>query len=197
MDHQVGHIHGDCLAIELSLGSTRVVVDAGTGTYLPGPERTYARSTAAHNTVTVGVGDPDQHELWASHRIGARAEPVVLARAHDRLIGEVLGWQSPARHRREVTWDGREIAITDTLHPEGPPATVRFFVPAELTLRETPQGCVVFAGKGESFELVCAEAPLVITDAPGWRSIGASAPRRCIAARLPTGGATVRLRAAK
>jgi len=195
MDHQVGHIHGDCLAIELSLGTTRVVVDAGTGTYVAGPERSYARSTAAHNTVTVGIGDPDQHELWASHRIGARAEPMELLRAHDRVIGEVLGWQSPARHRREVTWDGREIAIADTLHPEDAPATVRFFVPAELTLRETPQGFVVFTAKDGAFELSCPEARFVATEAPGWRSIGVPAPRRCLAAQLPAGGITVRLRA--
>ena len=168
-----------------------------TAKYVPGAERSYARSTVAHDTVTVGVGDPDQHELWASHRIGARAEPVVLDRAHDRLLGEVQGWQSPALHRREVTWDGREIAITDNVDRDEVPATVRWYVPADLPMRETPQGFVCFANKGGAFELVCEEARFVVTDAPGWIAIGVPAPRKCLAARLPAGGATLRLRALK
>ncbi len=197
MDHQVGHIHGDALAIELSLAGDRVIVDAGTGTYVPGAERSYARSTVAHNTVTVGVGDPDQHELWASHRIGARAEPVVLDRAQDRLLGEVQGWQSPALHRREIVWDGREIAITDDVDRDEVPATVRWYMPADLPMRETPQGFVCFANKGGAFELVCEEARFVVTDAPGWTAIGVASPRKCLAARLPPGGLTLRVRALK
>jgi hypothetical protein len=197
LDHQVGHIHGDCLAFELSLGAARVIVDAGTGTYVAGPERTYARSTAAHNTVTVGAGDPDQHELWASHRIGARAEPVERAGERYRLAGEVLGWQSPARHRREIVWDGREIAVTDTVDPTDAPATVRYHVPADVSLRETPQGWVGFIAKGGAFEIACTDAPLVVTDAPGWRAIGVPAPRKCLAAPLGPHGCTVRLRALK
>ncbi|HET6583807.1 MAG TPA: alginate lyase family protein [Nannocystaceae bacterium] len=197
MDHQVGHIHGDCLAIELSLGGARVVVDAGTGTYVRGPERAYARSTAAHNTVTVGVGDPDQHELWASHRIGARAQPVELAGERYRLAGAVLGWQSKARHRREIAWDGREIAITDTVEPGDVPATVRYHVPAGVSLRETPQGWVGFVAKGGAFEIACQDAALVVTDAPGWSAMNVIAPRKCLAARLGPDGITVRLRALK
>ncbi|MCB9752056.1 MAG: heparinase II/III family protein [Myxococcales bacterium] len=48
-----------------------MLVDAGVGTYARGPDRAYARATRAHNTVTVGLRPGDQHELWASHRIGA------------------------------------------------------------------------------------------------------------------------------
>jgi hypothetical protein len=77
--HQPGHIHADGLAIELSLHGERVVIDAGVGTYVPGSSRDYARSTRAHNTVTVGEGDPNQHELWASHRVGGRARTTDLS----------------------------------------------------------------------------------------------------------------------
>jgi len=152
-------------------------------------------STAAHNTVTVGVGDPDQHELWASHRIGARAEPGEIERAADRLAAWVHGWASPARHTRTVQWDGQQIAIADVVDPDGVPATVRYFLPAELSLRATPNGFVVFLPKGNAFEIACDDAKLVITDALGWRAIGVPAARRCLAARVPAGGIVVRFRA--
>lgn len=194
MDHQVGHIHGDCLAIELSLGTARVVVDAGTGGYVPGPERSYARSTAAHNTVTVGVGDPDQHELWASHRIGARAEPSELGRARDRIEAWVQGWTSPARHTRAVRWEGDEIVVTDVVDDDDVPATLRWFLPGDVVLREGPRGFVAFLPKGDGFEITC-DAKLVVTDAPGWRAIGVPSPRRCLAARVPAGGIETRFRA--
>ncbi|MGB1275786.1 MAG: heparinase II/III domain-containing protein, partial [Nannocystaceae bacterium] len=86
LPHQVGHLHGDALALELSLGRERVFVDAGVGTYVPGSARDASRCTPQHNTVTPTTGRIDQHEFWASHRIGGRAQ------VGDRTIGpEHLG----------------------------------------------------------------------------------------------------------
>jgi hypothetical protein len=47
-----------------------VVVDSGVSTYEPGRERSYERSTAAHNTVR--IDDEEQAEIWASFRVGGR-----------------------------------------------------------------------------------------------------------------------------
>ncbi|MFZ0963028.1 MAG: alginate lyase family protein [Terriglobia bacterium] len=69
-DHQPGHGHCDLLSYELSLHRQRVVVDTGASTYEPGPERSYERSTAAHNTVR--VDGREQAEIWASFRVGRR-----------------------------------------------------------------------------------------------------------------------------
>ena len=52
-DYQPGHGHCDVLSYELSLHGQRVVVDTGVSTYEPGPERSYERSTAAHNTLRI------------------------------------------------------------------------------------------------------------------------------------------------
>ena len=65
------HQHAGIFSYEISSGQRRVVVDAGTPTYDPGPERDRLRSTAAHNTLRVdGV---DQFQVWAGFRVGRRA----------------------------------------------------------------------------------------------------------------------------
>jgi len=69
-DYQPGHGHCDVLSYELSLHGQRVVVDTGVSTYEPGPERSYERSTSAHNTVR--IDGEEQAETWASFRVGRR-----------------------------------------------------------------------------------------------------------------------------
>lgn len=66
-----GHQHAGIFSFEISSGERRVVVDSGTATYNPGPERDHLRSTAAHNTVR--IGGCDQFQLWGGFRVGRRA----------------------------------------------------------------------------------------------------------------------------
>jgi hypothetical protein len=196
LPHQVGHIHADALSIELSLGEERVVVDAGAGTYTPGAERTYARSTTAHNTVTVGAGDPDQHEMWASHRIGARAVPIEVERSDDRIVGRIRGHRSPADHVREITWQGGRIRIVDRVDARvagNPvPATVRYHLPATARVEEIDQGVRVTA-RTAGFDIVLHGGHFVVQHAPGWRALGSPAPRIMLATPLSASGATVEL----
>jgi uncharacterized heparinase superfamily protein len=69
-DCQPGHGHCDVLTYELSLHGQRVVVDTGVSTYEQRPERSYERSTAAHNTLC--IDGEEQSEIWASFRVGRR-----------------------------------------------------------------------------------------------------------------------------
>lgn len=193
LPHQPGHIHGDALALELSLGATRVLVDAGVGTYEIGPERSYARSTAAHNTVGVGTGTDDQHELWASHRIGARAHAETLACAEHRLVGRVRGHQSPAAHRRTIEHEGGTIVVTDVLEPPGGPATVRYFVSGACPVVVTGQTAVIEAG-GRRLLLRAAGTPWRRSAAPGWLGMGRPAGRVCLSLPLHPEGTRVELR---
>lgn len=191
LPHQVGHIHADWLAYELALGDERVVVDAGVGTYEIGHERDYARSTRAHNTVTVGPADPDQHELWASHRIGGRAALFDMSHSTFHLEAAVHGFRAPAVHHRRLEYDGRRLRCRDRLLPARPgpvPATMRIHLPlaCELAL----DGALVHARTpgGRRFRL---RAPAGLrwqeTPAPGWQAMFDPAPRRCLA--LPLGPA--------
>lgn len=69
-DYQPGHGHCDLLSYELSLHGQRVVVDGGVSTYEPGLDRSFERSTAAHNTIR--IDGEEQAETWASFRVGRR-----------------------------------------------------------------------------------------------------------------------------
>jgi hypothetical protein len=75
-DYQPGHGHCDLLSYELSLAGRRVVVDTGVFGYQADASRQYARSTLAHNTVS--VDGREQSEMWGSFRVGRRAHPLAV-----------------------------------------------------------------------------------------------------------------------
>jgi hypothetical protein len=193
LPYQPGHVHGDALSIELSLGATRVLVDAGVGTYEIGPERTYARSTAAHNTVGVGAGIDDQHELWASHRIGARGCTETLACAEHRLVGRVHGHMSPAAHRRSIEHRDGTIHITDVLEPPGVSATARYYVSGACPLVVHDDTAVIEAA-GRRLLLRAVGMPWHRSPAPGWLGMGRPAARVCLSLPVQAEGTRVELR---
>jgi uncharacterized heparinase superfamily protein len=192
MPQQVGHIHGDWLGYELSLAGERVVVDAGVGTYEVGPERTYARSTRAHNTVTVGPGDADQHELWASHRIGGRGELVDLSFGTSELSAGVRGFRSPAVHHRRLSWDGERLRCLDRVvpdHVEPVPATMRVHLPRACELAVDGPWVRVRTPEGRRFAVRGpADLRWQTSVAPGWTAMASPAPRHCLALPVGPGG---------
>jgi len=188
--NQPGHIHADGLAFELSLHAERVVIDAGVGTYNPGFARDYARSTRAHSTVTIGDHDANQHEMWASHRVGGRARTTDLSFGTDHLEARLHGYRGAATHYRRLHWDGRRLICEDRVEPETA-ATTRLFFPEScaLLLRGS-----VWHGRtagGRRFRLIApAGTPWSCSPAHGWTAMNLSSPRRCLAAPIPPGGLT-------
>lgn len=73
-DYQPGHAHADTLSFELGIDGRRVIVDSGVYDYEPGPRREYARSTKAHNTLS--IDGQDQSETWGVFRVARRAYPL-------------------------------------------------------------------------------------------------------------------------
>ena len=125
-NYQPGHAHCDTLSYELAINGRRVVVDSGVRDYEASPQRAYARSTRAHNTVS--VDGQEQSEIWGVFRVARRAKPlyagltktcdgvVHFEGAHDgfkRLPGRLI-------HRRQIIYDGRsEWKITDYVEGKG------------------------------------------------------------------------------
>jgi uncharacterized heparinase superfamily protein len=72
--YQPGHAHCDLLSFELDLAGAPFIVDSGVSGYDGDPLREYARSTRAHNTVTVDGGE--QSEIWGTFRMARRAEAI-------------------------------------------------------------------------------------------------------------------------
>jgi uncharacterized heparinase superfamily protein len=117
------HAHADCLSFELAIDGRRVVVDSGTSTYAPGPQRAHERSTRAHNTVV--IDGADQTEVWGIFR-AARLARGRLMRAEDdgRMVTVVASHDgyhrlpgSPAHTR---TWRvDSHVEINDEITGEG------------------------------------------------------------------------------
>lgn len=113
------HAHADLLSFEWDVQGDRVIVDPGVAEYEPGPLRDYARSTGAHNTVTIaGI---DQAEMWASFRVGRRGR------------AQVHKWVASDEHFFwEATHDGYSRL------PGSPLVRRRIrFVPGELLVEDT------------------------------------------------------------
>lgn len=125
-DYQPGHAHCDTLSFELAIEGRRVVVDSGVHDYEPSPERAYARSTKAHNTVA--VDGEEQSEIWGVFRVARRARPLE-ARLERRPDGSV--WFTGAHdgyrrlrgrpiHRRIIAYNGKATwKIEDRLEGNG------------------------------------------------------------------------------
>lgn len=119
-DELIGHGHGDILTFEWSVGGRRIIVDQGTYQYAAGPRRDQSRSTASHNTVS--IGDADMCAFFGAHRCGRRARPTVLKHRAD-VAGFVLegthdGFDrlpgQPRHVRRFAAWPGR-VEITERI----------------------------------------------------------------------------------
>ncbi len=131
-DYLPAHAHADTLSFELSLDGRRVLVNGGTSTYEPGPERQRQRGTAAHNTLV--VDGQDSSEVWGGFRVARRARPFAvrwgeeagtlrLEGAHDgyrRLRGRVVHWRRwvlrPAGLEIEDRAEGRFGTARPYLH---------------------------------------------------------------------------------
>jgi len=75
-DYLPGHAHADTLSFEISLFGRRVLVNSGISRYGIGPERSWQRGTAAHNTVS--INRRDSSEVWGGFRVARRAKPFGL-----------------------------------------------------------------------------------------------------------------------
>ena len=145
-DHLPAHAHADTLSFELSIRDRRQIVNTGTSTYEPGPERQRQRATAAHNTVE--VDGEDSSEVWSGFRVARRARPegvsarvtdgaAVLEAGHDgyrRLRGRVT-------HRRRWTLSESSLLVEDALEGRCDRARARFHLHPDARPRLTrPDG---------------------------------------------------------
>ena len=69
--YQPGHAHADTLSFELSVDGQRWFVNTGVSGYGVTADRSYERSSAAHNTLV--VDGLDSSEVWSSFRVARRA----------------------------------------------------------------------------------------------------------------------------
>lgn len=164
-DYLPGHAHGDIFSFELSLGGRRVVVDSGTFDYVPSTMRSYCRSTAAHNTVT--VDDHDQAEFWGAFRVGRRGRPHDVRHIATSDGFELSGWHDGFRHlpgspihRRRFRWhDAGVLLVSDEVTSTAP-------VTAAARIQLHPDCRIVQSGD-RSLRITCGDVPFTIAVGQG------------------------------
>ncbi len=110
--YQPGHAHADTLQVLLWINHQEVLTEAGTSIYLPGTERDYERSTAAHNTVT--VNELNSSDVWASFRVGRRAEVSITKQEKNNAEAAHNGYDHVgATHQRRVEMLNDGLLIHD------------------------------------------------------------------------------------
>jgi len=110
------HAHADALSFQLWWDGNPVVVDPGTFTYEPGPDRDWFRSTRAHSTVV--VDGRDQFRLWGAFRSGPLAK-VALRYARANAVEASVVLPGRIRHVRRIEWEGNDVRVFDTIEGSG------------------------------------------------------------------------------
>ena len=104
-----GHAHCDAMSYELFCDGTPVIVNCGTYAYQC-KERSFFRSTAAHNTVM--IDGTEQSQCWGSFRLAKRSRTKVLEVADNSISMEMTDWKNRKAQRKIVLDD--TLTVIDT-----------------------------------------------------------------------------------
>lgn len=151
-DYLPGHGHGDIFAFEWSLEGQRIIVDTGVFEYSEGQKRSYARSTKAHNTLT--LEGEDQCEFWGAFRVARRAKVKRLSYEVSgnsfQLSGEHNGYSHLAGqpiHKRSFEASTERIQVMDeVIGGAGQKAEARLLLHPECRLEPTHGGLIIKRG---------------------------------------------------
>jgi len=117
-----GHSHADALGLDLTLGGRSLLIDPGTASYSNREQREWFRSTAAHNTITMGGESSSQAggPFGWSHRPTGLLDAWVSLPPLDFFAGQHDGFDrlgSGVRHERSILYVRDEYwVVRDRVH---------------------------------------------------------------------------------
>lgn len=174
-----GHSHADSLAIDITMGGHRLLIDPGTGSYMDRDVRERFRSSAAHNTVTLdGRSSSESNDPfgWSKRAHGTPHEWLTFPRI-DFFEGEHDGFDGIApglRHTRSVLYvRGEYWIVRDRIQGGGDFGAVRAhfqFAPG-LSVHREGHDSIGVAHQGEQLATLTALTPSTWED-----GVGAVAP---------------------
>jgi uncharacterized heparinase superfamily protein len=161
-DELPAHAHADTLGCLVHVDGAPLLVDTGTSTYAPGPQRSYERSTAAHNTVE--VDGTNSTEVWGAFRAARRARVRdVLARADAGVVTVAASHDGYRRlhgrpcHRRHWSLTEPGLQVDDLITGRGRhDVVIRWHLAPGSALRVNEGGAVVTTPAGEFVVTVSA-----------------------------------------
>lgn len=143
--YQPGHAHADTFSFELRVNQNQVFVDPGVSTYEDNFIRQRERSTAYHNTVT--VGNMNSSQVWGSFRVAKRAkvkgikdEPHCVAAKHNGFKSVNIS------HQRTFQVNNEVLLIEDLLEGPPVPGKAHFHLHPDCEIRIAQDSNIVFLG---------------------------------------------------
>lgn len=143
--YQPGHSHADTFNYELRLNGQPFIVDTGISTYDKTPRRQYERSTAAHNTVT--IGGKDSSEVWGGFRVGNRARVTLLKDQTDEVEAWHDGFGSSGKHCRRFAISPDRFEIEDMVHGHKEADSWIHLAPDITIITHSPTGIITNKGR--------------------------------------------------
>jgi uncharacterized heparinase superfamily protein len=120
-----GHSHADTFHFILNVFGDPFIVDTGVSTYTRGKERSYERSTHAHNTVV--ISNLNQSEIYDSFRVGRRASVIKLEEKENEIEGTHDGYAHKGiLHTRKIILKNDFIEIIDRVNSKKPVSCMAF-----------------------------------------------------------------------
>lgn len=176
---QPGHAHADSLSFELSVNNERFFVNLGTSTYHDAVLRKRQRSTAAHNTLT--LGDYNSSEVWGKFRVANRA--VTQYSRHEAggcvTIDASHDGYAPAIHSRKVQIEKNKICIFDQLtQAQEKKVAVYFYLHPDLIVSQFGNQIILCAK--ETTIKVDSQLPMQLIDSLFYPKFNSQTKNKCI-----------------
>lgn len=187
-DDLPAHGHADLMSFELSLRGRRVIVDQGVFEYRSGERRAFARSSAAHNTLS--IAGRDQAEFFGSFRCGRRPDVAVLQ--HEAGDGRFAfegshdGYRHdrrPTTHHRRVTLSQEALLIHDRLTDAvDQPVSIGLLLHPAIEVA-AGSDALLLSDKEGLLARFTSSAPAQVQKASWWPDLGCALPTRRIVLR--------------
>ncbi len=165
-----GHAHADNLTFVLHAHGVPLIVDPAISTYEKNARRAWERSTAAHNTVT--VGGQNSSDVWGGFRVGKRAVTRVLAEETDLLRAAFSG---PYYHHERTFFRENDCLLIQDRVKARTSAVARFHFDYRQEVRL--EGTSVVVGPVTLSWSAAAAAVQEYEQAVGWNDCR---PARCL-----------------
>lgn len=182
------HAHASTLAIEASLGGARLLVDPGVSTYAANADRSYERSSAAHNAPA--WSGRNSSDVFGAFRVGRRARVVESSASSTEAYAAHDGYGEAGRTHRKVsfTQDGG-LVVADWADRAVPLSSAFLFAPG-LEIRDLEDGRFEVKRDGRPVCLVSVPEGLAKRIEERWHAptFGTKLPARA----LVVGGEAVR-----
>lgn len=112
--YQPGHVHADIGSFCLWYRGLQYIVDPGISTYTVSEQRSWERSTSAHNTVS--IGEFNQSDVWGGFRVGARASVEVSYPSANAILLSIKGYRrKKVTVQRSFVSEGNILQINDSV----------------------------------------------------------------------------------